>query len=118
MDLLFKNCDICGREQKHTKMICGTLVTVNTTCNCGHFYSGQSQPLSGTMPIGNLILSAAILFSGISPMKSLNMCNHAGIEIFSLRTYNNIQSAYLVPAVESVWQVNQLELLQAAKESN
>lgn len=99
-------------------MICGTLVTVNTTCNCGHFYSGQSQPLSGTMPIGNLILSAAILFSGISPMKSLNMCNHAGIEIFSLRTYNNIQSAYLVPAVESVWQVNQLELLQAAKESN
>ncbi|XP_053379976.1 uncharacterized protein LOC123526224 [Mercenaria mercenaria] len=42
--------------------------------------------MSGTMALGNLILGAAILLAGLSPIKALNMLTCSGIASFCDRT--------------------------------
>jgi hypothetical protein len=55
------------------------------------------------MPWGNLVVAAGMLFSGGSPVKSINFLNFAGIKCFTYRTYNNLQQLYLVPAIHQVF---------------
>nr|XP_022300078.1 uncharacterized protein LOC111108462 [Crassostrea virginica] len=69
------------------------------------------------MPLGNLIIAGAVLSSGGSAHKFLTLCKHASIQMFSIGTYMKIQSLYLVPTIEDVWQRGQLHLFTAAKES-
>lgn len=41
-----------------------------------------SQSMSGTMPLGNIVLSGGIMFSGASLTTTLNVFRHAGIQMF------------------------------------
>lgn len=70
------------------------------------------------MPTGNLVLSAAILFSGCSIKQSLVMFQHANASCFSERTFHNIQQHYLVPAVERVWKAHQDALFDLIRRQN
>ncbi|KAL3885640.1 hypothetical protein ACJMK2_025690 [Sinanodonta woodiana] len=63
------------------------------------------------MPLGNLILSGAIMFAGASPTTVLNVLMHSKIQCFSQRTYMSIQNAYIVPIVSLVWQPSQSYML-------
>lgn len=69
------------------------------------------------MPLGNLIIARAILFSGGSAHKVLTLCMHASVQMFSIGTYMKIQSLHLVPTVDNVWQREQLHLFTTARES-
>ncbi|CAG2233521.1 unnamed protein product [Mytilus edulis] len=44
---------------------------INITCDCGYTKSWKSQPISNTMPVGNLVLAGAILFSGNNPNQGI-----------------------------------------------
>ncbi|VDI52698.1 Hypothetical predicted protein [Mytilus galloprovincialis] len=103
---LFRECAECRKtltSEEIVKKVTGTFIQVNIICDCGYTKSWKSQPMSNTMPVGNLVLAGAILFSGSNPSKALNFMKHAGVQFFSLRTYNYMQTAYLVPTVNSVW---------------
>ena len=71
--------------------------------------------MDGQMPIGNLVFSAGILYSGSSPAKVLQYFKSICIQFISIRTYNYIQSAYLIPSVRNVWQRHQEQTLAACK---
>ncbi|XP_052084466.1 uncharacterized protein LOC127721708 [Mytilus californianus] len=117
---LFRECVECRKtltSEEIVKKVTGTLIQININCDCGYSKSWKSQPMSNTMPVGNLVLAGAILFSGSNPSKAFNFMNHAGVQFFSLRTYNYMQTAYLVPAVNSVWNRKQLELVDEIKDS-
>ena len=74
--------------------------------------------MAGAMAeLGNLILSGAIFFSGCSPSNVLNMLRHSKVTCFSDRTYNRIQSAYLVKAVHNVWNKAQTNLFEEARQA-
>jgi hypothetical protein len=104
--LLPTNCLHCGDPLQGTDFewrVLGTVVHILSTCNkCNHHWEWASQPFSGMMPWGNLIIAAAILFSGASPVKAVNTLKFAGIQCFSYRTYMSLQQLYLVPAVQMV----------------
>ena len=53
--------------------------------------------MSGNLPVGNLMLSAAIMFSGSSPARFLRALDSVKINNISISTYNKIQSSYLTP---------------------
>ena len=72
----------------------------------------SSQPLHGTLPQGNLQLAAGILSSGSSPVKVINMLKHINILTIRYRTYNMIQSHYLIPSVFHIWKLEQEKLFQ------
>lgn len=106
---LFTTCKACAAKSSILKKrTVGTLLVVETICTiCDFNYSWSSQPTENGMPLGNLIVSAGILFSGSSPVKALNMLRFSKIETFCLRTYYNIQSLFLLPTINRIWQLEQ-----------
>lgn len=100
------------------KNVVGTMLIVSRVCVCGEAFTWESQSLTGSMPTGNLVLSAAILFSGCSIKQSLVMFQHANVSCFSERTFHNIQQHYHVPAVERVWKAHQDALFDLIRRQN
>ncbi|KAJ8305051.1 hypothetical protein KUTeg_017394 [Tegillarca granosa] len=79
----------------------GSFINVSISCDCGHVEEWSSQPMMNNMPVGNLIIAGAIMFYGCSPVKALNFMNHASIATISARTYHYMQTAYIVPSINS-----------------
>lgn len=105
---LLKQCALCGSSNVVEKKIMGTCVLFTLNCaTCGNESVWRSQPMSGNMPLGNLLISAAILFSGGSAVKFLRALDFVNITNISISTYNLIQSSYLTPTVLEVWKNHQ-----------
>ncbi|KAJ8305050.1 hypothetical protein KUTeg_017393 [Tegillarca granosa] len=94
----------------------GSFINVSISCDCGHVEEWSSQPMMNNMPVGNLIIAGAIMFYGCSPVKALNFMNHASIATISARTYHYMQTAYIVPSINSVWQLHQQLYIDTIKE--
>ena len=80
---VFLSCIFCGPTTTSIKkLISGTLLKVVQTCkSCLKKRLWQSQPRIGTVPLGNIRMSASILFSGSLPSKVFRM-----FEIFDIHT--------------------------------
>lgn len=115
---LLSVCRRCTGENEIVKKEKGTCVEVDCKCkniDCKHEYFWRSQPHSKQLALGNLVLAAAAFFTACSPTRLINVFNHCNIAIFTKRTYNHIQKAYLVPAVRNVWQRKQERLMAARR---
>ncbi|XP_076085026.1 uncharacterized protein LOC143055858 isoform X2 [Mytilus galloprovincialis] len=111
-ELLQSVCLHCvSTKEIDTFNVIGTAVTVNLKCKCPEITRWNSQPFSGTMPLGNLILAGAVLFSGGSISKILTFFRHASVCCFSERTFSSLQNAYLLPTITDIWQCKQLDLI-------
>ena len=62
-------------------------------------------------PAGNILLSAAMLFTGSTPTKILCLLNCLQVACFTDQTFHNHHSEFLKSAVISVWKHKQLQLL-------
>ena len=75
---LFKYCMNCREIVADVKYsVTGSLVSVTTTCMKGHDITWHSQPiLNNRSPVGNLLLSSSILFTGntFNAMKNFATC--------------------------------------------
>lgn len=96
---------------------CGTMATVTQSCDsCGKQYQWRSQPfILGRYPAGNILLSFAILMSGVSISKVLLMFKHMGVCVISARTYFVHQNKFLFPAVVQYWEKYRDGLMQTLK---
>ena len=90
--LFQKECSVCGEKGKMTKQhIIGTAISVVINCNCNQPFKWSSQPFSGTMPLGNLIISDAVMFAGCSISKIIIFFRHASIQCFSEDIFVNTE---------------------------
>ena len=90
----------------------GTYITIKQTCDhCGNTWTWHSQPFIKDQPAGNILLSAAILFSGSTPSKVFRFLKFLQVACFTDRTFYKHQTEYLEPAIISVWKHNQLRLM-------
>ena len=90
----------------------GIFIPVRQHCShCEHQRQWTSQPRIKDTPAGNVLLSAAILFSGATPGKVIRMLSHMKVACFTNRTFYYHQKQYLQPAVVSVWETKQSALL-------
>ena len=81
---LLSKCKHCGDNACVTlKSFVGTMIVVEVLCAKVHDYVWRSQVLSNSMPWGNLLLSSAILFSGSSPAKVINLFSHLNVAVFT-----------------------------------
>ena len=71
----------------------------------------SSQPHIKDTPAGNILLSAAILFSGTTPGKIFHLLHYMQVASISDRTFYYHQSNYLQLAILSVWETKQQKLL-------
>ena len=70
----------------------------------------------GAIPLGNISMSAAILFSGSLPSKALQMFEILNVHAIARSTFFRHQEMYLQPAVRTVWRRQQESMLHDLKQ--
>lgn len=105
----FCHCPSCGcMDITNNFNTIGTMLIATITCiSCQKQTPWHSQPYIGDTPAGNILLSAAILFSGATPTKVLRVLSHMSVATISTRTYFRHQQVILQPVVVQVWQKHQ-----------
>ncbi|KAK3107593.1 hypothetical protein FSP39_017919 [Pinctada imbricata] len=103
---LFHTCPQCTKPvAAEIQYVNGTMVKINQECgSCSFERSWFSQPSTGGKPICNLLMSAAILFSGSSPSKALKLFQFMNVAAISFNTYISHQRYFLYPAIGFMWQ--------------
>ena len=116
---LLKRCCNCGREVELNTYVRGTLLTVRGTlltvkgtCTEGHVLNWQSQPLVKDVGAGNLLLSAAILFCGLTFTRVANMAQLLNLAIFSESYFYRLQKEYLFPVIHTNYLMQQDAVLE------
>ena len=100
------------------KKVIDSLVCITQYCNnCQHKHIWESQPYIRNVPAGNMMTSAAILYTSSLPSKALRIFKILNCASISLPTFLHHQSSYLLPAISSVWIYHQEKLLSKFKES-
>ena len=83
-----------------------------------HKRTWESQPYVGSVPAGNILTSATILYTGSLPAKALRLFKFLNCANISVPTFFHHQSSYLQPSINSVWMRHQNLLLSSFRESN
>ncbi|CAN7995733.1 unnamed protein product [Ixodes hexagonus] len=115
LDVLLDACQTCAASIIHMdKSVQGCCLQVSTICKNGHVDNWCSQPIIKRKPVGNILMAASALLTGCCIKKTLRTLTGMGIACFTYRTFFTIQKAFLLPAIEKVWNKHQLELFTAA----
>ena len=77
------------------------MVIFHQFCENGHECQWESQPRNGVMPAGNILAT-----------KVMNSLRHIGVAILSPKTYLNIQTHYMIPAVNRMWRTQQNDMMK------
>ena len=72
----------------------GSLLSVKTTCIEGHECVWNSQPIIKSTPVGNLLISSSILFTGNTFTSLQNFASCLGLKIVSEKTFHKTQRLY------------------------
>ena len=115
--LLF--CFNCKAENPQVTMRQNsTMVTVMQQCRkCkGRFWNSQSYMPHGKHPVGNILLSLAVLMGGASVSKVLLLFRHLGLCCYSPRTFFSHQRSFIFPAVIRHWELYRAGLVSKLRD--
>ncbi|XP_073410603.1 uncharacterized protein [Dendrobates tinctorius] len=102
---------------QYRKETIGSYLSVEVQCRSGHTrLLWESQPRHGYQPLGNVLLSAAVLFSGSSFLTSQHMFKLLNVKSIDKTTYCKNQSMYLFPAINHQWKEEQKAVIQSIRE--
>ena len=105
----------CSVEVAYDK---GSMVVIKQECpNCDYCRKWSSQPLLGNIPAGNILLSGAILFCGVSYTKFLRALEMINIATISPQTFQDHATSYLQPAIWHGWRLHQKALVDQLKKN-
>ena len=92
--LLFSVCSYCrSKYTKISKTVIGSFIRITQCCSrCGYRFVWESQPFVGVTPAGNILTSAAILYSGVLPAKGLRVFRIMNCACITKKTFKFIVS--------------------------
>lgn len=109
-------CTYCGFLSTQIKVVNGTFLRVIQSCDhCGTKRVWESQPMIGSRPVGNILLSSAILYTGSLPSKAFRLFQVLKCASITRSAFFCHQSDFLLPAINSVWTNHQQGLLDVFK---
>jgi hypothetical protein len=119
LEMLFKFCQICGavvitKVPKTT----GSLVSYTISCHEGHEYVWESQPTISQKPLGNALISAAILTTGNTYGKISDFANAMNLKIISSTVYDEYQKKTVIPVIQETWSEERGKLVEEFKEKS
>ena len=92
LDKLFSLCSTCGQAVVEMKKITkGSMLSIKATCLNGHTKEWNSQPYVDEMPLGNILIPAAVLLTGntFAPISHFAAC--LNLQIVSKATFYKVQ---------------------------
>ncbi|XP_024147228.1 uncharacterized protein LOC112158213 isoform X3 [Oryzias melastigma] len=113
MLLNLRCCDFCQEmDMDMSTTTQGTMLCVLWTCkSCKKVTKWKSQPLVGDIPLGNILLSVAILSTGALATKVIRMFQNMKVACISKRTFFRHQKDYLLPSITHLWAEQQAWLI-------
>ncbi|CAB4012958.1 Hypothetical predicted protein [Paramuricea clavata] len=114
----FSVCLKCGsRCSVLVTSIIGSYCKILISClsSAQHNISWSTGPLMNRLPAFNLLMAASILSTSMESNKTMRFMESLNILCFKRRELSNIKSAYVIPAVISVWEMEQHKLLDDLK---
>ncbi|XP_040185818.1 uncharacterized protein LOC120918344 [Rana temporaria] len=100
--LKIQNCP--GRIIGLKKLVQGSALIVYAECSQQHkFKLWTSQPFIGKMPVGNLLISSAIVCSGSNFLKVKNFFSLLQMHGISSTTHYKNQQNYIFPTIQHHW---------------
>ncbi|CAC5374863.1 unnamed protein product [Mytilus coruscus] len=116
---LLSVCRYCSSEAVPVIQVSkGTLIVTNSICVNGHLSIRKSQSSHNNLPWSNLMTATAIMLSGCNATSVLRIFDHLNVRMFSMRTYNRLQSLYVSPAPTMAWDAEQSSLLEQLRGSD
>ncbi|KXJ05053.1 hypothetical protein AC249_AIPGENE28460 [Exaiptasia diaphana] len=113
---LFRWCPVCnGPSEGKIVDTMGTFIKIVQKCkdaDCQQEKVWTNQNFVRTMPVGNLLLSAAILMSGLPTQKTLRMFRFMNIACVSRSSFYRHTTNYVTPTIVQCWKEEQRSLLQ------
>lgn len=118
--LLLSICKFCHTSANTiTRKTIGSFLEVTMFCqHCCKTWRWSSQPFIGNITAGNILTSAAILYSGSLPAKALRLFDILNCPTITNKTFFRHQNFYLQPAVDLVWEYQREALLEQLKCEN
>ncbi|CAM4425782.1 unnamed protein product [Leuciscus chuanchicus] len=110
---LFSNCHKCGvaiNEKKVTKL--GSQIKVEWTCLNDHHDKWASSPDARGMGQNNLLIPAAILFTGTTFTEIHEWARLLNLQLPKKTQYYSVQSNYLFPVIHQAYKEHQEKLIQ------
>lgn len=86
--------------------------------DCKNKFHWQSQPIIENIPVGNIFLSASVLFAGTLPSKVLRVLSICGMKTMSLSTYFRHQKNILLGTVSNVWHNEETKIIASLKKKH
>ncbi|XP_073409250.1 uncharacterized protein [Dendrobates tinctorius] len=94
------------------KSFLGSSVIVEVKCASGHTKTiWESQPRLGKQPLGDVLASAAVLYSGTSFLKILQMVKLLNMKFIRKSTYYKNQLTHLFPTLNRHWHMEQQSII-------
>ena len=116
LKLPLKVCSKCwGTIFESTETTSGSMFSVKMLCVNNHLTCWNSQPLIKNIAAGNLLSSAAILFSGNTFSHIAQFASFLNLKFFSHTTFYDIQNKYLFPVVNKAWKEERSSVLDEVK---
>ena len=113
---LLKFCPDCGSPVvKQRKLYSGTLATFKLECHNGCTVNWSSQPKVNKQPLGNILIAAAIRFTGLTFRRVADWAAAVKLQFISQATFTSIQQRYLWPVVNEAWRNEQAQAIREAK---
>ena len=111
--ILFSICFMCRSTYTSIeKVTIGSFLRIKQIChNCSNKYVWESQPFEGEIPAGNIMISAAILYTGSLPAKALRVFRSINCATITRKMFFRHQKAFLHPAISSIWETEQETLI-------
>ena len=100
---LLKRCTRCGHDVQCKTSTRGTLLVVDGSCPDGHEFHWESQPSVRGMAAGNLLVSAATLFCGLTYTRMANMAKVLNVPFLCERYFYRLQNEYIFPVIHTAY---------------
>ncbi|XP_073710642.1 uncharacterized protein [Misgurnus anguillicaudatus] len=114
---LFETCPLCKTKCEVQCRRMGTYVSFIQLCpRCSYYRKWESQPIIRSTPVGNLMLSAAIYFSGASFFQFQKICKAMQLQIIRYDAFRRHARNYLEPAIVHKWKLDQNNLFRKLQE--
>ncbi|XP_056312320.1 uncharacterized protein LOC130223502 [Danio aesculapii] len=114
---LFSTCPICKSKCDTEQHRMGTYVAFSQICpKCMYSRKWQSQPIVGSTPVGNILLSAATYFTGGSFIQLQKIFKAVHLNLFQYDTFRRHCRSFLEPAIIHMWKSEQQSIIAQLKE--
>ncbi|CAM4649718.1 unnamed protein product [Leuciscus chuanchicus] len=109
---LFGSCPICKTKCTDQSRQMGTFVAFTQLCEkCQYNRQWQSQPIVGSTPVGNLLLSAATYFTGGSFVQLQKIFKAMNLQMTTYSTFRKHARNLIEPTIIHKWNRDQLHII-------